>query len=41
MLAYWGSEQQEELRYQVLTTHIYYLASEGRLLYTPNIELVG
>ena len=36
--AHWGSEQQEELRYQV--TYHMYLASGGRLLYTPSIELV-
>ena len=33
-----GSEQQEELRYQV--TYHAYLASGGRLSYTPSIERV-
>jgi len=35
---HWGSEQQEELRYQV--TYHTYLPSGGRLLCTPSIELV-
>ena len=38
MWAHWGSEQQEELRYQV--TYHTYLASVGQLLYTPSIELI-
>ena len=36
--AQWGSDQQEELRYQI--TYHMYIASRGRLLYTPSIELV-
>jgi len=38
MWAHWVSEQQEELRYQV--TYHTYVASRGRLLYTPSVELV-
>ena len=34
----WGSEQQEEQRYKV--TYDTYLASGGRLSYTPSIERV-
>jgi len=34
----WGSDQQEELRYQV--TYNTYLASGGQLLYTPSVEFV-
>ena len=38
MWANWGSEQQEEQRYEV-TYHTYF-ASRGRLLYTPSVERV-
>jgi len=39
MWVHWlGSEQQEELSHQV--TYHMYLASRGRLLYTPSIELI-
>jgi len=38
MWVHWGSERQEELRYQV--TYPTYVASRGRLLYTPSVELV-
>ena len=34
----WGSEQQEEQRYEV--TYHTCLASEGRLSYTPSVECV-
>jgi len=37
-LAHWGSEQYDELRYQV--TYHTYLASGGQLSYTPSIECV-
>jgi len=36
MWAHWGSEQQEERRYQV--TYHTYLASRGCLLHTPSVE---
>jgi len=39
MWVHWGSEQQEELRYQV-TYHTYSIASRGQLSYTPSIEHV-
>ena len=38
MWAHWGSEQGEELRYQV--TYHTYLASEEQLLHTPSVETV-
>jgi len=38
MWTYWGSEQQEELSYQV--TYPMYVASGGQLLYAPSVELV-
>ena len=38
MWAHWGSEQQEELRYQV--SYHKYVAGRGWLLYTPSVELV-
>ena len=38
MWVHWGSEQQEELRYQV--TYYTYGTNGGRLLYTPSVELV-
>ena len=37
-VANWGSEQQEEQRYEV--TYHTYLASGGRLSYTPSVERV-
>jgi len=37
-MVHWGSEQQEELRYQV--TYHMYVASGGWLLHTPSIEFV-
>ena len=38
MQVHWGSEQQEELGYQV--TYHMYVASRGWLLYTLNVKLV-